>query len=69
MIPPLKPIPNYPGFSVSQDGVVYSSRQDRRKGFPKLVKVNPRGKVALTGPGYQKVRDPMEIAREVWKLN
>jgi hypothetical protein len=69
MIPPLKPIPNYPGFSVSREGVIFSSRNNTKTGYPKPVKVNPRGKVTLTGPGYQKVRDPMEVAREVWKLN
>lgn len=67
MIPPLKPIPNYPGYSVSRDGVVYSSRNSR-DGTPKLIKVNSRGKVNLNGSGWQKVRDPMEVAREVWKI-
>lgn len=67
ILPPLKPIPNYPGFSISRDGVVYSSRNSR-DGTPKVVKVNPRGKVILNGLGWQKARDPMEVAREVWKL-
>ncbi|AIQ29346.1 hypothetical protein P40081_15200 [Paenibacillus sp. FSL P4-0081] len=67
ILPPLKPIPNYPGYSVSRDGVVYSSRNSR-DGTPKLIKVNSRGKVNLNGLGWQKVRDPMEVAREVWKI-
>jgi hypothetical protein len=66
--PPLKPIPNFPGFSVSQDGVVYSSRSNTKTGFPKPVTVNPRGKVTLTGPGWQRQRYPQEVAAEVWKL-
>lgn len=62
-----KPIPNYPGYSISRDGVVFSSRNSR-DGTPKQIKVNSRGKVNLNGLGWQKVRDPMEVAREVWKI-
>lgn len=67
MIPPLKPIPNYPGYSVSRDGAIYSSRNSR-DGTPKEVKVSSRGTVTLNGYGWQKVRKPMDVAREVWKI-
>lgn len=66
MIPPLKPIPNFPGFSISQDGTVYSSRKSTN-GTPKEVKVSSRGKVTLTGPGWQRQRYPKDIVAEVWK--
>lgn len=66
MIPPLKPITGWPGYFVSEDGQVYSTRDSTARNY-KPVKVNKYGKVALHRPGQHKHHKPEELAAEAWR--
>lgn len=63
-----KPIVGYPGYYVTQDGKVYSTRQSRT-GAPKLIKVHAKGFVTLFRGHYDRkqvlVRD---LVKKVWGL-
>lgn len=63
--PEVRPVLNWPGFHVSQDGQVFSSRSRSRELSP--VKVNRRGVVSLTYNGHWKQFKPEELAAEAWR--
>lgn len=62
-----KPIPNWPGYSISADGQVFSSRMSR-DGRPKALKTNNQGAVQLRGLGNNtKWRRTADLVKEIWK--
>lgn len=66
MIPPLKPITGWPGYFVSEDGQVYSTRNNQERNMIP-VKVNRYGKVALHHEGRRKQLKPVVLAAEAWR--
>lgn len=66
MIPPLKQITGWPGYHVSEDGQVFSTRNNQERNMIP-VKVNNYGKVALHHEGRHKHLKPAELAAEAWR--
>lgn len=64
--PEVKPVINWPGYFVSKDGLVFSSRNNKT-GQLAPVKVNSRGKVNLTFNGRWKHFKPADLAAEAWR--
>ncbi|GGF73049.1 hypothetical protein GCM10010912_17810 [Paenibacillus albidus] len=62
-----KPIPNWPGYSISADGQVFSSRKSI-DGTPKLLKTNSQGAVQLRGiSNNTKWRRTADLVKEIWE--
>lgn len=62
MIPPLKPIVGWQGYSISEAGQVYSS-----KGKLKPIKTRGDGKVILIRNGKQTHFRPSDLVVEAWR--